>query len=287
MNKVPILELKEYREPSLFAPENLLREARRQKSLPVEAIPEICVLDPDGDILRWLIAENRARRSSSWACYHTDLYEFTLDGITIGIVANAVGAPFAVLVAEELFASGCRLLISISSAGQVAPVRQPPYFVLIERAVRDEGTSFHYLPPSTHSFLEPGLRDQLVRALVSNGVAFELGTSWTTDAPFRETTTLIEHHRANRVLCVEMEAAALYALREAKERNLICFAYVTNQMGQEEGDFEKGRANGIEEALRVISITARMESRMRSSDSGRFACECQGDHSERVPGVGE
>ena len=52
------------------------------------------------------------------------------------------------LVAEELFASGCRLLLSVTSAGQIAPSAAPPYFVLIERALRDEGTSYHYLPPS-------------------------------------------------------------------------------------------------------------------------------------------
>ena len=128
-----------------------------------------------------------------------------LDGATIGIVANAVGASFAVLVAEELFASGCRLLISITSAGQLAPVREPPYFVLIERAVRDEGTSYHYLPPSTHSFLDPNLRDQVVSAFSGSDVALESGTSWTTDAPFRETARLVEHHRKDRVLCVDSD----------------------------------------------------------------------------------
>ena len=64
------------------------------------------------------------------------------------MIGGAVGAPFAVLVAEELFASGCRQLISITSSGQLVPVRAPPNFVLIERALRDEGTSYHYLPPS-------------------------------------------------------------------------------------------------------------------------------------------
>ena len=64
------------------------------------------------------------------------------------IVGCAVGAPFAVLVAEELFAYGCRLLISVTSSGQIVPAGDPPYFVLIERALRDEGTSYHYRPPS-------------------------------------------------------------------------------------------------------------------------------------------
>ena len=54
------------------------------------------------------------------------------------------GAPFAVLVAEELFACGCRTLISLTSAGQIVPAGSPPYFVVIDRALRDEGTSYHY-----------------------------------------------------------------------------------------------------------------------------------------------
>src|SRR5947209_16928082 len=92
----PILAVKHYAEPSVFAPENLLREARRQKGLPPGQIPEICVLDPDGDILRSLIRAGRASRSPVWACYHTDLYEFEHGGVAFGIIGCAVGASFAV-----------------------------------------------------------------------------------------------------------------------------------------------------------------------------------------------
>src|SRR5258707_3008829 len=69
----PILASKEFAAPSVFAPANLLREARRQKGLIEANIPEICVLDPDGDILRTLRREQRASLSPAWACYHTDL----------------------------------------------------------------------------------------------------------------------------------------------------------------------------------------------------------------------
>ena len=92
-----------------------------------------------------LLASMRAR-----ACYHTDLITFDLNGVgEIGIIGHAVGASFAVLVAEQLFASGCHLLVSVTSAGQIIDNGPPPYFVLIERALRDEGTSYHYLPPET------------------------------------------------------------------------------------------------------------------------------------------
>lgn len=91
----PLLANKEYDQASIFDPHNLLREARRQKGLPVEAVPTMCVLDPDGDLVRHLRRAARARLSPGWACYHTDLYEFDLDGRSVGIVGCAVGGPFA------------------------------------------------------------------------------------------------------------------------------------------------------------------------------------------------
>src|SRR6266404_1437792 len=72
----PILAGKDFAAPSVFQPENLLREARRQKNLPSAAVPEVCLLDPDGDIVRALAKTGRSCRSAGWACYHTDLYEF-------------------------------------------------------------------------------------------------------------------------------------------------------------------------------------------------------------------
>src|ERR1019366_4526613 len=150
--RVPtILAAKRHDADSVFKPENLLREARRQRNLPDENVPAVCALDPDGDIVRALRAAGAALKAAGWACYHTDMYVTEHAGLSIGIVGCAVGAPFAVLVAEQLFVSGCKFLVSITSAGQIAPVGPTPYFVLIDRALRDEGTSHHYLLPSIFS----------------------------------------------------------------------------------------------------------------------------------------
>ena len=253
---VPLLTHKDYAAPSVFTVENLLREARRQKGLPLGQVPPICVLDPDGDLVEHLHATDRASRHTTWACYHTVLDTFVEDGMEFGIVGRVVGASFAVLVAEELFASGCQLLLSITSAGQIISRGSPPYVVLIERALRDEGTSYHYLPPSSYSFLHSSLREGLSTQWNHTQVPLYTGASWTTDAPFRETEAQIEWCREQGILAVEMEAAALYAFATAKQRDVICFAHVTNQMGQTEGDFEKGEASGSETALHVISQTA-------------------------------
>jgi uridine phosphorylase len=258
----PILAGKRYAEPSVFEPENLLREARRQKGSPPGNIPEICVLDPDGDILRSLMRAGRASRSPLWACYHTDLYEFEQGGIAFGIIGCAVGASFAVLLAEELFASGCRFLISVTSAGQIAiPVEHedgpPPYFVVIDRALRDEGTSYHYLPPAEYAAADGRLVEIAMQALGKLPMPIYRGAAWTTDAPFRETATAIECCRARKILAVEMEAAALYAFAQARRRAVLCLAHVTNQMAVIDGDFEKGEADGAAASLQVIEAVAR------------------------------
>src|SRR5437588_7281059 len=252
----PILRHKHYEAPSAFTPENLLREARRQKGLSVGTVPAICVFDPDGDLVDFLQATGRTRRHPTWACYHTVLDTFVHDEIEYGIVGRVVGAPFAVLVAEELFASGCQLLISITSAGQILTLGQPPYVVLIEQARRDEGTSYHYLPPAPYIHLHPMLREMVSTHWDDGSVPLHIGASWTTDAPFRETEKMIAQRCTEGILAVEMEAAALYALAQARQYQIICFAHVTNQMGQTERDFEKGEASGSETALSVVSQTA-------------------------------
>src|SRR5262249_19608235 len=172
------------------------------------------------------------------------------------IVGLAVGAPFAVLVAEQLFVSGCRLLISVTSAGQITPVGPTPYFVLIDRALRDEGTSHHYLRPSLFAEVDPALADTAWPALATLPVAVHRGAAWTTDAPYRETEDAIAAARAHGALAVEMEAAALYAFARARQRRVLCFAHVTNQMAVIEGDFEKGEADGARDSLDVIAATA-------------------------------
>ena len=167
--------------PSVFEPAALLREARRQKGLANVDVPPICILDPDGDIVRRLKTSDQAKRVDTWPCYHTDLYSFPLAGQTSGIIACAVGAPFAVLVAEELFACGCRILISLTSAGQIVPAGDPPYFVVIDRALRDEGTSYHYAEPDVFAEADPQIVATAMRALKKASLRAYVGPSWTTD----------------------------------------------------------------------------------------------------------
>ena len=250
-----ILRDKDPAAASVFAPAALLREARRQKGLAEVSVPAVCVLDPDGDLVRRLRADGRAARFAGWPCYHSELDVFSLAGREVGIVGRVVGAPFAVLVAEELFACGARLVVSLTSAGQILPPegdQAGPYFVVIERAWRDEGTSYHYAAPAEFAVADPRLVAGAAASLAGVGVRWSVGASWTTDAPFRETAAAIAAARGRGILAVEMEAAALYAFAGAAGVDVLCLAHVTNTMGVGAEDFEKGEAEGTQDALAVL-----------------------------------
>ena len=148
------------------------------------------------------------------------------------------------------------MLVSLTSAGQIVPAGPPPYFVIIDRALRDEGTSYHYAAPAEFAQADPRLVARAVRALEERGLHAVVGASWTTDAPFRETATAVEWARSKGVLAVEMEAAALYTFARAAEVAVLCLAHVTNTMGQADQDFEKGSEEGVADALAVLAAIA-------------------------------
>jgi uridine phosphorylase len=265
----PILAAKATGAPSLFRPESLIREGRRQLGRTDDPVPLVCLLDPDGDVVRYLRRTDAAALHPGWACYHTELWASEHDGVQFGVVGCAVGAPFAVLVAEELAASGCALVVSVTASGQLEALGEPPYHVLIERAWRDEGTSLHYAPPAPWSYLLRHLRERLEGAYDRLSEPVCGGAAWTTDAPFRESEGAIGEARAVGCHVVEMEAAALYAYAEARQRDVVCLAHVTNTMAVSGADFEKGPHAGALITLDAFAATARALGYARSADLKR------------------
>jgi uridine phosphorylase len=216
------------------------------------------LLDMDGDILERLVASGRAHRDPNWPCFHTRFYRWAFDGQEYGVIGGTVGAPFAVLVAEELFAAGCHALVSIASAGLISERLSPPFFVVVDRALRDEGTSHHYLPPGRFALADEALVAAVVETLAGLKPTVIRGASWTTDAPFRETESLVAGRRGEGITCVEMEAAALLAFAAAQGRTVACLAHVTNAMATRTEDFEKGGDGGLEEAALVCGAALRI-----------------------------
>ena len=139
----------------------------------------------------------------------------------------------------------------------IVPAGNPPYFVIIDRALRDEGTSYHYASPELFAEADPHIVAAVADGLKEAGLRAFVGPSWTTDAPFRETAGAVEAARAKGILAVEMEAAALYTFAHARNASVLCLAHVTNTMGLTQQDFEKGELEGTTDALRVLEIAVK------------------------------
>jgi hypothetical protein len=174
-------------EATAFTPEALLDAVRNEKGLEPIPVPRVCLLDFDGDITDWLVSSGRASRYAPWACFHTPMYSFRVDDAEFGVIPRTIGGPYAVLVAEQLAASGVALILALTSAGRVSHQLTLPSFVIATAAVRDEGTSYHYLRPAPIVDAPSDLRSALYERLRPLGRPVEEGRVWTTDAPYRET----------------------------------------------------------------------------------------------------
>ena len=226
--------------PPAFTPEGLVAAVRESRNLDRVSVPSICFLDFDGDLTDWLIRRQLVKPFEPWACFHTTMYLLESEGVTCGIVARAIGGPYAVLIAEQLHVSGARLILGLTSAGRVSLSLPLPSFVIPTSAVRDEGTSFHYLPPSDRVAAPTPINDLLVEAITPLGIAVAQGCVWTTDAPYRETESELQRHAAAGVLAVEMQTASLFAFATARKANVGVVAHVTNAVDHQDEQFDKG-----------------------------------------------
>jgi uridine phosphorylase len=131
---------------------------------------------------------------------------------TAAILANfGIGAPVVVVLLEQFAALGVGEFVSIGMAGGLAPGAQAGDLIVCNRALRDEGVSYHYQAPSRYAVASGPLTRQIQACLEAAVQAYRLGPVWTTDAPFRETLLEVEQYRREGILAVEMEAAALFA----------------------------------------------------------------------------
>ncbi len=134
--------------PSEFTAASLMDSVRILRNVPEARVPPICILEFDGDLTDWLVQQDLAKPFPSWPCFHTAMYSVDAGSGTCGLVARTIGGPYAVLIAEQLLSAGAQLIVGLTSAGRVAPSLPLPCIVIASAAVRDEGTSHHYLPPS-------------------------------------------------------------------------------------------------------------------------------------------
>jgi uridine phosphorylase len=164
------------------------------------------------------------------------IHEVDIDGYPCIVAQMPVGAPAAAMVLERVIALGCTTIIAIGSAGGLASSMNPGTVVVPSEAVRDEGTSYHYLAPNVPARPDGDVAQALVDVLRSRGVTFTRGRTWTTDAIYRETRAMAEKRTDQGCVTVEMEAASLFAVASFRGVRLAYLLYVADTLGGGEWD---------------------------------------------------
>jgi uridine phosphorylase len=197
------------------------REAMIEPSRAIQPrdVPEHCVICFFGEVIQTVVAEHNATVAvdNHWEDGPHPLYEIAYEGRRLAFFHPGVGAPVAAGLLEETIAFGCRKFIACGGCGVLEPDIAVGHLIVVSGAVRDEGVSYHYLPPAREVQAHPQGVAALTAALERRGLPYRIGKTWTTDAPYRETRDRIAQRRADGCAVVEMEAAGLMAVAEHRE----------------------------------------------------------------------
>lgn len=179
-------------------------------------LPEHCVISFFSEVLEKVAAEHKARVAAeiNWESGPHRLYEINYRGRRLAFFHPGVGAPLAAGLMEEVIAMGCRKFIACGGCGVLEKDIAVGNLVVVSGAVRDEGVSYHYLPPAREVEAQPEGVQALTRLLIERKIPHRVGKAWTIDAVYRETPRRIAARRAEGCLVVEMEAAALMAVSQ-------------------------------------------------------------------------
>jgi uridine phosphorylase len=179
------------------------------------------------------------------------LHEYHREGRHLVLAQVGIGASQAVTRLEELLARGVQCVVAVGTAGGLQPDLEPGQVVVVNRALRDEGTSFHYMKPSRDVVASPDAVDNLAAVLTAHGIPVRVGATWTTDAPYRETRGKLARFREEGVLLVDMEMSALLAAGRYRGATVVGALVVSDLLGNDSWE-PRFLSERLEESQRQI-----------------------------------
>ena len=199
-------------------PEAILEPSRLVAPMDV---PEHCVICFFAEVIQWLVEDHGARlltQSVSEIGKHP-VYEIDFRGRRLAFFHPGIGAPLAVALMEEMIARGSRKFIAVGGCGVLDNDIAVGHLLLPVSAVRDEGTSYHYLPPTREVQADQKALSAIETVLERHGTDYLRVKTWTTDAIYRETPGKAAAYLAEGCLAVEMETAAFFATAQFRRVN--------------------------------------------------------------------
>lgn len=164
-----------------------------------------------------------------------EFYILETNNKQVGITGNfGIGAPVTAILLEELSSFGVKYFISVGTAGALQRDLKLGTIIVCDKAIRDEGTSYHYLANEKYAYPSEFLKQRVLNSLKVLGKEYTLGTTWTIDAPYRETVEEIESYRKEGVSTVDMEASATYAVAKYLNVEAVAIFTISDYLGEKE-----------------------------------------------------
>jgi uridine phosphorylase len=237
------------------------REAIIEPTKEMENIgaPEHCVLCFHREVVEQISLKYQAKvvREFDWESGSHRLFQIEPRGQPVAFMQPGIGGPLSACLLEGCIAVGCRKFIACGGAGVLDSDIPPAHVIIPTKAVRDEGTSYHYLEPGLEAIPNAKAVRAVEEVLKSHSVPYSRGTTWTTDAPYRETAGLVKQRRAKGCITVEMEAAALFAVASFRDVPLAQMLYGGDDVSGEEWDQREWKSRtSIREQLFWLAVEA-------------------------------
>lgn len=229
----PNLPEKQLSEP-LVTPEKHAEYKRSRGGRDLEGSPEAVILCYSRGLMNHFTETYDGERFDH---YYGDLFVFSDTGHTVGVLGNfGIGAPTTAMLMDELIADGVETFLSIGFAGCLDDSIGVGEFIVCEKAIRDEGTSHHYVESEKYAYPSESLIVEAKRLLGDRDASYHLGPSWTTDAVYRETKAEVERYAEEGVLTVDMEASAVFAVAAHRGVEAGAMFVVSDYLGPSEWD---------------------------------------------------
>jgi uridine phosphorylase len=229
------------------------------EQVPRRDVPSGCVVTFFADVVRRLIDAGRAEvvSDNAWEDGPHPLLRLEHRGQQVAVLQSGVGAPLSAALLEQVIAMGCRAFVVCGGAGALDPALTRGHLVVVESALRDEGTSHHYAPASRWIEADKAARTVVTDTLTELGIPFVSGRTWTTDAPYRETPDKIASRRREGCITVEMEASALAAVAAFRGVPLAQILYAGDDLSGEQWDARSWQTQAaVRDHLLELAATA-------------------------------
>ncbi len=182
------------------------------------------------------------------------VYEVESGGRKIALVQAGVGAPLAAGQVDELIAMGASKFLVCGSCGVLQKEIAAGHLIIPVSAVRDEGTSYHYAPPSREMSADPHAVSVIESTLRSNNLPYIAAKTWTTDAFYRETPEKVARRVAEGCVTVEMEASTYMAVAQLRGVTMGQILYAGDNLGGEEWD-RRGYTDRHDVRAQLLDVT--------------------------------